>query len=232
MARRPRRRQADGSGTDSGGTPEGDAQAAGTRDDSARAEHQKGAANAPTETTSSGARASTEVDVRSPVVAVVMGSDSDFPVVRLCIETLEDFDIPYEVRVISAHRTPDKAHRFASTARLKGFRVLIAAAGGAAHLAGVMASLTTLPVIGIPIQTPTLGGADSLYSTVQMPSGVPVATVAIGQAGARNAALLATEILALSDERLHDRLRAFRADMRRAVAEKNARLRNQLANNP
>ena len=172
----------------------------------------------------------TEIDVRQPIVAVVMGSDSDFPVLNGCIETLEDFDIPYEVRVISAHRTPEKAHKFASTARLKGLRVLIAAAGGAAHLAGVMASLTTLPVIGIPIQTPTLGGADSLYSTVQMPSGVPVATVAIGKAGARNAALLAAEILALSDEQLHDRLRAFRANMRRTVSEKNRRLREKLAN--
>ena len=171
-----------------------------------------------------------EIDVRQPIVAVVMGSDSDFPVVNGCIETLGEFDIPYEVRVISAHRTPDKAHEFASTARLKGLRILIAAAGGAAHLAGVLASLTTLPVIGIPIQTPTLGGADSLYSTVQMPSGVPVATVSIGKAGAKNAALLAAEILALSDDQLHDRLRAFRASMRRTVAEKNRRLRDQLAN--
>ena len=145
-----------------------------------------------------------EVDTRQPVVAVVMGSDSDFPVVAACIETLEEFDIPYEARVISAHRTPDKAHKFASTARLKGFRILIAAAGGAAHLAGVMASLTTLPVIGIPIQTPTLGGADSLYSTVQMPRGIPVATVAID--GAMNAALLAVQILAITDERLREEL--------------------------
>jgi 5-(carboxyamino)imidazole ribonucleotide mutase len=170
-----------------------------------------------------------EVDTRQPIVAVVMGSDSDFPVVSGCIDTLEEFDIPYEARVISAHRTPDRAHKFASTARLKGFRVLIAAAGGAAHLAGVMASLTTLPVIGIPIQTPTLGGADSLYSTVQMPAGVPVATVAIGKAGATNAALLAAEILALSDERLHGRLQSFRAGMRRTVGEKNARLREKIA---
>ncbi len=171
-----------------------------------------------------------EVDVRKPVVAVVMGSDSDYPVVASCIETLEEFDIPYEARVVSAHRTPEKAHKFASTARLKGLRVIIAAAGGAAHLAGVMASLTTLPVIGIPIQTPTLGGADSLYSTVQMPGGVPVATVAIGESGAMNAALLAAEILALNDETLHDRLQAFRATMRRKVAEKNARLRERIAN--
>jgi phosphoribosylaminoimidazole carboxylase PurE protein len=184
----------------------------------------------PAKAVSADAEASTEVDVRRPLVAVVMGSDSDFPVVQSGIETLEDFDIPYEVRVISAHRTPDKAHAFASTARLKGFKVLIAAAGGAAHLAGVMASLTTLPVIGIPIQTPTLGGADSLYSTVQMPAGVPVATVAIGKAGAKNAALLAAQILALNDDDLHDRLRAFRAAMRRTVAEKNERLRERLAN--
>jgi 5-(carboxyamino)imidazole ribonucleotide mutase len=170
-----------------------------------------------------------EVDPRRPIVAVVMGSDSDWPVVRRCVEQLEEFDIPYEVRVISAHRTPDQVHEFASTARLKGFRVLIAAAGGAAHLAGVMASLTTLPVIGIPIQTATLGGADSLYSTVQMPGGVPVATVAIGEAGALNAALLATEILALADEGLHMKLRAHRARMRRAVTERNERLRERLA---
>ncbi|MDA1195655.1 MAG: 5-(carboxyamino)imidazole ribonucleotide mutase [Planctomycetota bacterium] len=158
-----------------------------------------------------------------------MGSDSDYPVVKGCVEMLEEFDIPYEARVISAHRTPEKAHKFASTARLKGFKVLIAAAGGAAHLAGVMASLTTLPVIGIPIQTATLGGADSLYSTVQMPAGVPVATVAIGKAGATNAALLAAEILALSDNELHDRLQAFRAEMRRKVGQKNARLRERIA---
>lgn len=169
-----------------------------------------------------------EIDVRQPLVAVVMGSDSDFDVVGKCIQTLEDFDIPYDARVCSAHRTPDQAHAFASTARLKGFRILIAAAGGAAHLAGVMASLTTIPVIGIPIQTPTLGGADSLYSTVQMPSGVPVATVSIGDAGAVNAALLAAEILALHDESLHDRIQSFRATMRRTVAEKNERLRERI----
>jgi len=171
---------------------------------------------------------STEIDVRQPVVGVVMGSDTDYPVVEACLVTLEEFDIPYDVRVMSAHRTPDRVHAYASTARLKGFKVLIAAAGGAAHLAGVLSSLTTLPVIGIPIQTPTLGGADSLYSTVQMPAGVPVATVAIGEAGAQNAALLATEILALSDDRLQTRLQEYRAAMRRRVAEKNERLRQRV----
>jgi 5-(carboxyamino)imidazole ribonucleotide mutase len=170
-----------------------------------------------------------EVDLRSPVVGVVMGSDSDLPVMQTCLETLEEFDIPYEVRVLSAHRTPEQAHEFASTARLNGLRVLIAAAGGAAHLAGVIASLTTLPVIGVPILTSTLGGADSLYSTVQMPSGVPVATVAIGKAGAKNAALLAAEILALNDETLMHRLLQFRAELRASVAKKNEALRERLS---
>jgi phosphoribosylaminoimidazole carboxylase PurE protein len=170
-----------------------------------------------------------EVDVRTPIVGVVMGSDSDLPIVQACLETLEEFDIPYEARVLSAHRTPEQVHQYASTARLNGLKILIAAAGGAAHLAGVLASLTTLPVIGIPIQTPTLGGADSLYSTVQMPAGVPVATVAIGNAGAKNAALLAAEILALHDEDLHAHLQIFRAELRRAVARKNEALRERLA---
>src|SRR5262245_61803681 len=107
----------------------------------------------------SASRDETEVDTRTPIVGVAMGSDSDLPVVQHCLEILEQFDIPYEVRVLSAHRTPEQAHAYASTARLKGLRVLIAAAGGAAHLAGVLASLTVIPVIGIPIQTPTLGGA-------------------------------------------------------------------------
>lgn len=170
-----------------------------------------------------------EVDVRRPVVGVVMGSDSDLPVVKACLDALEEFDIPYEAQVLSAHRTPEKAHEYASTARLKGLKIVIAAAGGAAHLAGVMASLTTLPVIGIPMPTEHLGGADSLYSTVQMPAGVPVATVAIGAGGAKNAALLAVEILALSDETLHGRLQEFRAGLRQSVATKNERLREQLS---
>lgn len=170
-----------------------------------------------------------EVDLRRPVVGVVMGSHDDLKVVQICLETLEDFDIPYDVRVLSAHRSPEQVHQYASTARLQGLRVLVAAAGGAAHLAGVMASLTTIPVIGIPIRTEGLGGADSLYSTVQMPAGVPVATVAIGEAGAMNAALLAAQILALTDDRLHDRLQRFRADQRRRVQEHNESLRERLA---
>ena len=170
-----------------------------------------------------------EVDVRKAVVGVVMGSDSDLPVMKACLDTLEEFDIPYDAQVLSAHRTPEKAHEYASTARLMGFKILIAAAGGAAHLAGVMASLTTLPVIGIPMPTEHLGGADSLYSTVQMPAGIPVATVAIGTSGAKNAALLAVEILALTDDALHGKLQEFRAGLRQSVAEKNKRLREQLS---
>lgn len=185
-------------------------------------------AKKPNKDESKGAGAATEIDVRKPIVGVLMGSDSDYPIVERCLETLEVFDIPYDVRVMSAHRTPDRVYAFASTARLKGFKILIAAAGGAAHLAGVLSSLTTLPVIGIPIQTPTLGGADSLYSTVQMPAGVPVATVSIGKAGAMNAALLAAEILALVDEPMQARIQAYRADMRRVVKEKSARLRQKV----
>jgi 5-(carboxyamino)imidazole ribonucleotide mutase len=169
------------------------------------------------------------VDVRPPVVGVVMGSDSDLPTVQRCLDLLERFDIPYEASVLSAHRTPERAHEYASTARLRGLRILIAAAGGAAHLAGVMAALTTIPVIGIPMHTSSLGGADSLYSTVQMPAGVPVATVAIGEAGAANAALLAAEILALHDEEIQHRLLDYRAELRRSVAMKNERLREQLS---
>lgn len=171
----------------------------------------------------------TEVDLRKPIVGVVMGSDSDLPTVQVCLETLEEFDIPYEVRILSAHRTPEQVHQYASTARMDGRKILIAAAGGAAHLAGVLASLTTIPVIGVPIQTSTLGGADSLYSTVQMPAGIPVATVAIGPAGARNAALLAAEILALADEDLHARILEFRAELRRSVARKNEALKERIA---
>lgn len=170
-----------------------------------------------------------EIDIRKPIVGVVMGSDSDLPTVQLSLEMLEEFDVPYEVRVLSAHRTPEQVHQYASTARLNGLRILIAAAGGAAHLAGVLASLTTIPVVGIPIRTDSLGGQDSLYSTVQMPAGVPVATVAIGDAGARNAALLAVQILALGDEDLHARLLQFRADQRRSVAHKNEVLRQRIA---
>jgi phosphoribosylaminoimidazole carboxylase PurE protein len=176
-----------------------------------------------------GPEASPDVDVRPRIVGVVMGSDSDLPVMQKCLDLLEQFDVPYDVHVLSAHRTPEKAHEYATTARLRGLKVIIAAAGGAAHLAGVMASLTTLPVLGVPMPTATLGGADSLYSTVQMPAGIPVATMAIGEGGAANAAVFAAEILALNDEDMQHRLQAYRAELRRKVAEKNERLQAQLA---
>ena len=157
-----------------------------------------------------------------PLVSIVMGSTTDLPIVHKAIDVLKQFHVEYEVKVLSAHRTPDKAAEFAKQARERGIRVLIGAAGGAAHLAGALAANSTLPVIGIPVPTEHLGGLDSLLSTVQMPSGVPVATVAIGEAGAKNAALLAIEILALSDAALLKRLTNYRQDMADAV-EKAAR---------
>lgn len=149
-----------------------------------------------------------------------MGSDSDLPVVRKAIDTLASFDVPTEVHVYSAHRTPAQAQAFASSARDNGFGVLICAAGMAAHLAGVFAANTTLPVIGIPMKSSNLGGMEALLSTVQMPSGIPVATVAID--GAVNAALLAVEMLAISDETLLGKLAAKRASDTEKVLEKNA----------
>ena len=155
-------------------------------------------------------------------VGIVMGSASDLPIVKKAIDMLVYFDIPYEVHVYSAHRTPDEASDFASSAKERGFGVLIAAAGMAAHLAGVVASRTTLPVIGIPCKSTNLDGMDALLATVQMPTGIPVATVAIDGAG--NAALLAAEILALSDEALADKLIAKRKADTEAVLKKNAEI--------
>lgn len=151
-------------------------------------------------------------------VAVVMGSDSDLEVMKPCIQRLKSFEIPVEVRVISAHRTPAAADQFASAARANGFGAVIAAAGKAAHLAGVIAAYTTLPVIGVPIQTSMMGGLDSLLSMVQMPKGIPVACVAVD--GADNAAILAAQMLALSDEALADKLAAFKAQMADEVSQK------------
>ncbi|MBR4053392.1 MAG: 5-(carboxyamino)imidazole ribonucleotide mutase [Clostridia bacterium] len=147
-------------------------------------------------------------------VAVIMGSDSDLPVVEKAIEVLKQFEVPYTVRVLSAHRTPAEAKKFAETARSKGYGVMICAAGKAAHLAGAFAANTTLPVIGIPVKSSTLDGLDALLATVQMPTGMPVATVAID--GAANAALLAVQILSVSDRALASRL----ADKRKADTEK------------
>lgn len=153
-------------------------------------------------------------------VGIIMGSDSDLPVVRKAIDTLAAFDVPYEVHIYSAHRTPVQAQRFTASARENGFGVLICAAGMAAHLAGAVAANTTLPVIGIPMSSSNLGGMEALLSTVQMPSGIPVATVAIG--GAVNAALLAMEMLAISDEILAQKLADKRAADTAAVLAKNA----------
>jgi len=160
-------------------------------------------------------------------VAVVMGSDSDLPVVSATIDLLKELGIGCEVRVMSAHRTPDDVHAWATEAEARGVKVIIAAAGGAAHLAGVIASLTTLPVIGIPMESAALSGIDSLLSTVQMPSGVPVATVAIGKAGATNAAVLALQILALSDDELKRKLTDYKTALVEKVKAKDARVRKQ-----
>ena len=155
-------------------------------------------------------------------IAIVMGSDSDLPVVEKAMATLEKFGVPFEAHVYSAHRTPEEARAFALGAREKGFGAVIAAAGKAAHLAGAMAAKTTLPVIGIPIKSSTLDGLDALLSTVQMPGGMPVATVAID--GAENAALLAIQILAVEDAALAEKLNAARAEAAAKVLEKNRQL--------
>ena len=159
-------------------------------------------------------------------VGIIMGSDSDLPVVRKAIDTLASFDVPYEVHIYSAHRTPVQAASFTASARDNGFGVLICAAGMAAHLAGAVAANTTLPVIGIPMSSSNLGGMEALLSTVQMPSGIPVATVAIG--GAVNAALLAMEMLAISDDELAAKLAAKRAADTEAVLAKNAAVEAEL----
>lgn len=152
-----------------------------------------------------------------PLVGIVMGSKSDWETMQHIRETLNQFDVPHECRVLSAHRTPDAAQEFAKTAESSGMEVLIAGAGGAAHLAGVMAAHTVLPVLGVPMKTSSLGGLDSLLSTVQMPGGIPVATFAIGKAGAVNAALFAVSILAASRPELRAKLHEFRADQERRI---------------
>jgi 5-(carboxyamino)imidazole ribonucleotide mutase len=157
-------------------------------------------------------------------VGIIMGSKSDYDTMRAAAETLAEFDVPYEIEVVSAHRTPDKMFEYAKSAKERGLLVIIAGAGGAAHLPGMVASLTPLPVIGVPVETKALKGIDSLLSIVQMPAGIPVATVAIGNA--RNAALLAVRILAIEDERLEEALELFEERQREAVAEMNRSLRS------
>tara|TARA_R110002020_G_scaffold51045_3_gene144646 strand:+ start:2351 stop:2848 length:498 start_codon:yes stop_codon:yes gene_type:complete len=155
----------------------------------------------------------------TPPVAVIMGSQSDWSTMRHCVETLEALTVGYDARIVSAHRTPERMFDFARDAKGRGVKVIIAGAGGAAHLPGMTAALTTLPVFGVPVESKALSGEDSLLSIVQMPAGVPVGTLAIGRAGAVNAALLAASVLALSDPALGDRLEAWRASQRDAVAE-------------
>ena len=152
-------------------------------------------------------------------VAIIMGSQSDWPTMCRAAEMLDRLDVAYEARVVSAHRTPDRMVAFAKGAAAAGFKVVIAGAGGAAHLPGMVASMTHLPVLGVPVQSKALSGQDSLLSIVQMPAGIPVGTLAIGEAGAANAGLLAASILAIGDEALATRLQAFRAEQTASVAE-------------
>ncbi|MFG1424512.1 5-(carboxyamino)imidazole ribonucleotide mutase [Roseixanthobacter glucoisosaccharinicivorans] len=153
-------------------------------------------------------------------VAVIMGSQSDWETMRHAAETLAALEIGNDVRIVSAHRTPERMFAFAKGAKAEGFKVIIAGAGGAAHLPGMVAALTPLPVFGVPVESKAMSGLDSLYSIVQMPAGVPVGTLAIGKAGATNAALLAAAVLALSDEELAARLDAYRAERTAAVTER------------
>jgi 5-(carboxyamino)imidazole ribonucleotide mutase len=161
-----------------------------------------------------------------PVVSVVMGSDSDWPVMQAAVDALREFGVPWEADVVSAHRMPADMISFGRTAASRGIRVIIAGAGGAAHLPGMLASVTTLPVIGVPVPLAHLDGLDSLLSIVQMPAGIPVATVSVG--GARNAGLLAVRILASSDAALADRLAAFQAELRATAQAKGEALRAKL----
>ena len=164
------------------------------------------------------------MDSDKPLVGIVMGSDSDWPLVKKACETLDKFAVPYETRVISAHRTPEMAIEYSKSAEARGMKVIIAAAGGAAHLGGVLAAGTVLPVIGIPVAGGALNGLDALYATVQMPSGVPVACVACGNAGPTNAALLAVQILGTADAGLREKFRAHKQDLASKVAAANARI--------
>ena len=160
-----------------------------------------------------------DMPTKTPPVAIIMGSRSDWPTMKHAADALDALGVAWEAKVVSAHRTPQRLFDFASGAKAAGFKVVIAGAGGAAHLPGMAASMTDLPVLGVPVQSKALKGLDSLLSIVQMPGGVPVATLAIGEAGAKNAGLLAAQILALSDEALATRLTAFREAQTASVAE-------------
>lgn len=166
--------------------------------------------------------------MKKSLVAIVMGSESDFPVMEEALKILDSFSIPYEVTISSAHRSPKRTSDFSQNAQKRGIELIIAGAGWAAHLAGVIASETTLPVIGVPIDSSPLKGLDSLLSTVQMPGGVPVATMTIGKAGAKNAAIFAAQILSLKYPEIRRKLIAFRKDMEKSVAAKAETLRKKL----
>ncbi|MGQ9660761.1 MAG: 5-(carboxyamino)imidazole ribonucleotide mutase [Kiritimatiellia bacterium] len=166
---------------------------------------------------------------KRPEIGIVLGSDSDWPFVSKAIEVLEDFKVGYEVRVISAHRTPDLAATYARSAARRGIRVIIAAAGGAAHLPGVIAAYTTLPVIGLPIKSGALNGLDSLLSMAQMPTGIPVATVTLGDAGPLNAAILAVQILSCARTDLAERLHIFKSKLQSKVKMGNSKVQTELA---
>ena len=164
----------------------------------------------------------------NPLVGIIMGSDSDWGTMQRCVGVLKQFDVPFEAHVMSAHRTPERAAAYAAEAEGRGLKVLVCAAGLAAHLAGVIAGHTTLPVIGVPMKGGALDGLDALLATVQMPGGIPVATLALGNAGATNAGILATQILALNDPALREKLHAYKKEMADKVAEADARLQGEL----
>lgn len=159
-----------------------------------------------------------ENNKNKPLIGIIMGSDSDLPVMREAADILDEFSIPYEITIVSAHRTPKRMYEYAETAKDRGLKVIIAGAGGAAHLPGMTAAITSLPVIGVPVKTKALNGVDSLYSIVQMPGGIPVATVAIN--GAKNAGLLAAQFLGSFDDKINDKIVEYRKNMENSVLEK------------
>lgn len=165
--------------------------------------------------------------MKNPQVAILMGSQSDFEVMDETAQTLKEFSVPYEIKVLSAHRSPEEVRGFVRSAGPRGVKVFVCGAGGAAHLAGAVAAQTTLPVIGVPINSSPLGGLDSLLATVQMPSGTPVATVAVGKSGPRNAAILACQILALGDKSLQRRLEAYKKKLVDGVRKQNQEIEKQ-----
>jgi phosphoribosylaminoimidazole carboxylase PurE protein len=165
---------------------------------------------------------------QKPVVGIMMGSDSDLPTMQEAVKVLNQFEIPYEIGVYSAHRSPHRTAEYVRTARDRGLKLIIAGAGSSAHLAGVTAAETTLPVIGVPIDSSPLSGFDALLSTVQMPPGVPVATMGVGKSGATNAGILVVQILALSDERLTARLSDYKSQLEKSVAEKSKKVQESV----